>query len=386
MKKKTTLSRRELLKRVGIVGAAAASAQPRLLLATPATAPPLEALPVAQAGVLPGDALENFTAAEAATIEAMVARLIPSDENGPGAAEARAARYIDRALGGALASSREAYRSGLSAVDSYARLSKGASFAQLSPTDQDRVLSDMETNVATGFVPGASTFFNLVRTHTIQGTFCDPYYGGNANFVGWDLIGYPGLRLAVSANDQRLDPNLTPIHKSAYDDPMFSKKRPARASLEREGHPSTSSGRAMAINLKKTDVAIVGLGAVGGVAALPLARAGLEVVGLEAGTWLTPADFAPDELRNNVRGWPQAVQKANREVPTHRPNASAPYSPRPTIHPMMNAVGGTSLHYWAQSWRLNPWDFKVVSETTRRYGASRIPRDPPWRTGPSRPR
>ena len=41
---------------------------------------------------------------------------------------------------------------------------------------------------------------------------------------------------------------------------------------------------------------------------------------------------------------------------------------------MMNAVGGTSLHYWAQSWRLNPWDFKVVSETKRRYGASRIPK------------
>jgi gluconate 2-dehydrogenase alpha chain len=41
---------------------------------------------------------------------------------------------------------------------------------------------------------------------------------------------------------------------------------------------------------------------------------------------------------------------------------------------MMNAVGGTSVHYWAQSWRLNPWDFKVVSETTRRYGAGRIPK------------
>ena len=40
---------------------------------------------------------------------------------------------------------------------------------------------------------------------------------------------------------------------------------------------------------------------------------------------------------------------------------------------MMNGVGGTSLHYWAQSWRLSPWDFKVVSETTRRYGKSRIP-------------
>src|SRR6202162_2685574 len=130
----------------------------------------------------------------------------------------------------------------------------------------------------------------------------------------------------------------------------------------------------MAIDLKKTDVVIVGLGAVGGVAALPMARAGLEVVGLEAGSWLTPRDFPRDELRNNFRGWPQAAQKANNEIPTHRPNASAPYSPRFPIHPMVNAVGGTSLHYWAQSWRLNPWDFKVVSETTRRYGASRLPK------------
>ena len=130
----------------------------------------------------------------------------------------------------------------------------------------------------------------------------------------------------------------------------------------------------MATELKKTDVVIVGLGAAGGVAALPLTRAGLHVVGLEAGTWLHGDDFAPDELRNNTRGWPQAVQKANREVPTHRATASSPYTPRPAIHPMMNAVGGTTLHYWAQSWRLNPWDFRVVSETTRRYGASRLPK------------
>src|SRR4030081_3356339 len=130
----------------------------------------------------------------------------------------------------------------------------------------------------------------------------------------------------------------------------------------------------MATNLKKTDVVVVGLGAVGGVAVLPLARAGLEVIGLEAGDWLTGRDFAPDELRNNFRGWPQSVQKANTEIPTHRPNASAPYSQRLPIRPMMNAVGGTSLHYWAQSWRLNPWDFKVVSETRRRYGAGRIPK------------
>src|SRR6476469_2214349 len=129
----------------------------------------------------------------------------------------------------------------------------------------------------------------------------------------------------------------------------------------------------MPTRLKDADVAIIGLGAVGGVAALPLTQAGLDVVGLEAGTWLTKRDFAPDELRNNYRGWPQASQKANQEIPTHRPNAASPLFPRLTIHPMMNGVGGTSLHYWAQSWRLNPWDFKVRSETSRRYGAARIP-------------
>ena len=130
----------------------------------------------------------------------------------------------------------------------------------------------------------------------------------------------------------------------------------------------------MATSLKGTDVVVVGLGAAGGVAVLPLVQAGLEVVGLEAGTWLTRRDFAPDELRNNYRGWPQAVQKANHEIPTSRANTSSPAGPRLTIHPMQNAVGGTTLHYWAQSWRLNPWDFALVSRTRRRYGASRIPK------------
>jgi gluconate 2-dehydrogenase alpha chain len=128
----------------------------------------------------------------------------------------------------------------------------------------------------------------------------------------------------------------------------------------------------MATRLAETDVVVVGMGAAGGVAVLPLVDAGLQVIGLEAGTWLTRNDFAPDEIRNNVRSWPMAVQKANLEVPTTRATANSPTS-RPGGHPMMNAVGGTTLHYWAQAWRLNPWDFKVVSETGRRYGAARLP-------------
>jgi hypothetical protein len=81
----------------------------------------------------------------------------------------------------------------------------------------------MEKNVATGFAPNAATFFNLVRTHTIQGTFCDPYYGGNADFVGWNLIGYPGIRMTVSEEDQRLKAPQS-VRRSAYDDAMFTMK------------------------------------------------------------------------------------------------------------------------------------------------------------------
>jgi gluconate 2-dehydrogenase gamma chain len=190
------LSRRELLKAAGLTGAAAAIFPAALSSQTPAT-PPLSAL----------------TAPEADILDAICARLIPTDEHGPGAREAKAARYIDRALAGFLASSRPAYSAGLADLDKRAAASHGAPFARLSDANQDEVLKGIE----------ATPFFALVRTHTIQGTFCDPFYGGNADFVGWDLLGYPGVRTIVTAGEQRMGITLTPNHKSAYDYGMFNK-------------------------------------------------------------------------------------------------------------------------------------------------------------------
>lgn len=129
----------------------------------------------------------------------------------------------------------------------------------------------------------------------------------------------------------------------------------------------------MAIELPETDVVVVGLGAAGGVAVLPLTRAGLKVIGLEAGTWMNPAtDYRADEVHNNVRALVTTGTKVSREVPTFRntPDQSSRQLPR---HPMMNAVGGTSIHYHAQSWRLNPWDFRIRSATLERYGAAYLP-------------
>lgn len=214
-------TRRDLLRLAGAAGAAARQV-PARAQNTPRTREPLQALTVIEADLL----------------DAIAARLIPSDTNGPGATEAMAVRYIDRALAGALKEQREPYRVGLAALERYARSSRGKSFLQLSPTEQDSVLIDVETGAATGanagFQGSSGLFFALVRGHVWQGTFGDPFYGGNANFVGWDLLGYPGVRTYVGPAEQRLDSPATPVRASAYDNAMFTKAQ-AGARVRREG-------------------------------------------------------------------------------------------------------------------------------------------------------
>ena len=207
------VSRRGLIKQVGLAGVGAALTSSNVAPAAAAEVPPAPRR----------EALETLNATEADTLDAIVARLIPTDENGPGATEARAAVYIDHALAGPLRALRSIYAAGLAAMDEYSLASRGAIFAKLTGANQDAILSDMEKNIAPGFSPNSAAFFNLLRSHTIEGTFSDPYYGGNANFVGWRLIGYPGIRMGVTANDQRMNPKPEPILKSAYDDPMFAR-------------------------------------------------------------------------------------------------------------------------------------------------------------------
>ena len=227
------VSRRDLLKRASLAGAALtiplspSTAAERLDQAKPA--------PAATATPARREQIESLSAAEMDMLEAICARLIPTDANGPGAREARAAHYIDRALGGALSASRQAYTAGLAAFDAYCRSSRRAPFLELSARDQDSVLIDVETGAATGFQGSSAVFFAMVRTHTLQGTFGDPYYGGNASFVGWDLIGYPGVRTNVSAEDQRLGVTLPPNHQSAYDNAMFNKAQARSEDTEKDG-------------------------------------------------------------------------------------------------------------------------------------------------------
>jgi gluconate 2-dehydrogenase gamma chain len=148
--------------------------------------------------------LRFFDEREALIVAAAAARIFPSDESGPGAPEAGVVVYIDRQLGGPYgrdryrytlppfedgvaeqgyqgkATPREVYREGLAAL--------GQDFDRLPPAEQDARLRAIEKTY----------FFRLLRQHTIEGMFCDPMHGGNADLIGWQLIGYPGPYMSWS--------------------------------------------------------------------------------------------------------------------------------------------------------------------------------------------
>jgi gluconate 2-dehydrogenase gamma chain len=149
-----------------------------------------------------------FNPAEAAFIEAAVARLIPSDDTGPGAIEAGVPSYIDRQLAGAWGAGERLYRGGPwhpgTPTQGYqlpftpaelfrtALRSVDASFPKMAPQQQDQYLASLQKGGADlGGVPSKQFFDSLLEV-TIEGFFSDPAYGGNRDMVGWKLIGFPG--------------------------------------------------------------------------------------------------------------------------------------------------------------------------------------------------
>ena len=144
--------------------------------------------------------LRFFDEGEALLAAAAASRIFPSDVSGPGAKEAGVVIYIDRQLAGPYGSDRYRYTQGpfedapaefgyqgkATPREIYREGLKGLTgFDQLNAEEQDATLERIE----------ASVFFSLLRQHTIEGMFSDPMHGGNADMVGWQLIGYPGPRL-----------------------------------------------------------------------------------------------------------------------------------------------------------------------------------------------
>src|SRR6266404_9873513 len=138
---------------------------------------------------------EFFTPEQAAEVEAITARIIPTDET-PGAREAGIVYFIDRGLATFYADDQKTYREGLPEIQ--ARVTEmfpgAAKFSGLTVEQQDAVLHSFDENTAAGqgpyrARPSAHDFFGTLRQQTIAGFLIDPDYGGNHDGVGWKLIG-----------------------------------------------------------------------------------------------------------------------------------------------------------------------------------------------------
>ena len=159
-----------------------------------------------------------FQADERNFVRAAIERLIPRDGLGPGAVEAGVDGFIDAQLAGPFGQASgiymrgpfrlgtteqgyqlpftpaQVYRLGIQRVDEHCRKTLGNVFAQLKPEQQDKVLHDLEdAKIDLGEIPSPN-FFNLLLQNTKEGFLADPIYGGNRDFAGWKLIGYPGPR------------------------------------------------------------------------------------------------------------------------------------------------------------------------------------------------
>ena len=145
-----------------------------------------------------------FNDDDSRTITAFTERLMPGAPGKPGATDAGVLNYIDLALSGAYADQQDFYRRGLTQLDAHCAQTYGKPFRSLTAEQQDETIGALEQGKAPAFAwPTAQAFFNTLRTHTMEGMFADPVYGGNKNFAGWRLVGFPGAQPIFTAEDMQ---------------------------------------------------------------------------------------------------------------------------------------------------------------------------------------
>jgi gluconate 2-dehydrogenase gamma chain len=141
---------------------------------------------------------EFFSAEQAAEVDAISARIIPTTDT-PGAREAGVVFFIDRALVTFAKDNQKAYAEGLPALHARVRelFPTIDKFSAATPEQQDQVLESLDEQSGGGgrrpFRPGAGaqSFFETLRVHVVMGFLIDPESDkrGNRNGAGWKVIG-----------------------------------------------------------------------------------------------------------------------------------------------------------------------------------------------------
>lgn len=229
-------SRRHFLLTGAAASALAADSAHAQTPAPAGTQQPAPAVPQNQApqpGEIPAPGPQGYrflTSAEVDTLTAMIDRLIPADNFGPGGVEAGVLVFIDRELGGQFGvaarwytqgpwpqgspsqgwqvalTPAEIYRSGFLALDRWCLGSKGKRFAELTADDQDEVLTLLEGGKIDLDGVSSGTFFQILWQNVVEGYLGDPLYGGNRDMAAWRMINFPGsnpvLTPAVDLNGE----------------------------------------------------------------------------------------------------------------------------------------------------------------------------------------
>ena len=183
MPDESTVSRREFvtgLTALGAVWLTAAACAKEAPKAVDSSASAI--MPMANDSTSVAQTLTHFTAEQAAEVEAIASRIIPTDDT-PGAKEAGVVYFIDHAIqpGGVAADQGPLFAAGLESLSNAVAKQHGATakFSTITAAQQDALLKTIEK----------TPFFGAMRFATIAGFLSLPKYGGNKDYIGWKVIG-----------------------------------------------------------------------------------------------------------------------------------------------------------------------------------------------------
>lgn len=159
-----------------------------------------------------------FSSSEWPFILAATDRLIPADDHGPGALETNVPVFIDMQMLGDFGNAADwymqppflsakpemgyqspltpaqTYRKGIKATEDYCKKTYNKSFSDLSNSEKDTVLGQLQTEEIEFSELSSAQFFSFLLQNTKEGYFADPIHGGNKNLASWKMIGFPGAR------------------------------------------------------------------------------------------------------------------------------------------------------------------------------------------------
>lgn len=282
-----------------------------------------------------------LSAAQYKTLVAVAERMLPAVDGLAGATQTNAALFIDRLLGGMLAQFKPLIDSALAELDAAAKKRKpsATTFVALSASEQTAVLTSAERK----------DWFGAVLTFVRFGYVCDPAQGGNAGMLGWKAIGL--------------------THQPTWQPPYGFYDRDANAKAPTDGarmaplviapQPAGRPGKRFSPS-EEVDVVVIGSGAAGGSVAWELANAGVNVLVLEAGPHRVEKDFTHDDTRVFLQG--EMLVDLLKTPQSFRPDAKTPTKQPAPGDPFggllyARTVGGSSLHWTANFWRMKPLDF-----------------------------